>query len=546
MTTYRYSRWDGTQQPFELDEEDILETLSDDIMEHGDVRRALRGLFQRGMDDERGERVGGLRDMLGRLRQQRRQQLERYNLDSLMDDLKERLDDIVETERGGIDRRVEEARADLDRAGDQGEHLRAPMRLLEERAERSREKLEALPESLGGAIRELSDYDFMDPEARRKFQELLDELKQQMVQNMLQGIRQQLQEMSPGDLEGLKEMIQALNQMLQDRAMGEDADFEGFMEQYGHYFDPNRPTSLDELIEQLQRQMAAAQSLLRSMSPEMRQELESLMESAIDPEMSDAMAELAYQMNGMFPFEDMASEYPFMGDESITLDQAMELMGDLQEMDELESKLRQAMVDGSIEDVDLDQVEQHLGEEARRQLEALQRVLQRLEEAGYLRRQGDRLELTPRGIRKLAQLALKEVFSQINKDRLGRHQTYHVGDGGERTGETKPYEFGDPLDLDLHRTLFNSVLREGPTVPVRISPMDMEVHRTEHLSQVATVLLLDQSRSMGMYGSFAPAKKVALALRLADPHASSRVDRLYIVGFSDYAIEIKRRRAGAG
>ena len=538
MTTYRYSRWDGTQQLFDLDEDEIIDMLSDDIMEHGDVDRALRGLFQRGMRGEQGERVGGLRDLLERLRQQRRQQLERYNLDSLMDDVKERLRDIVETERAGIDRRLEEARAELDRAGGEGEHLEGPMRLLEERAERSMEALQALPDSPGGAIRELTEYEFMDPEARRKFQELLDELKQQMTENMVQGVRQQLQGMSPEELRGLKEMVQALNQMLQDRAMGEDADFEGFMEQYGHYFDPDRPASLDELIEQLQRQMAAAQSLLKSMTPEMRRELEELMASAIDPEMMDAMAELAYQMHGMFPLEDMASEYPFMGDESVTLDQAMELMGDLQEMDQLESKLREVMLSGDIEDVDLDQVERSLGEDARRQMEALQRVLRQLQEAGHLRRRGDRLELTPRGIRRLGQQALKEVFSQISKDRLGGHQTFRSGDGGERTGETKRYEFGDSLDLDLHRTLFNSVLREGPGVPLRVSPEDMEVHRSEHLTQAATVLLLDQSRSMGMYGSFAPAKRVALALYWLI-HSQYPRDRFDVIGFSDYAMEIK-------
>ena len=135
--------------------------------------------------------------------------------------------------------------------------------------------------------------------------------------------------------------------------------------------------------------MAAAQSLLKSMTPEMRRELEELMASAIDPEMMDAMAELAYQMHGMFPLEDMASEYPFMGDESVTLDQAMELMGDLQEMDQLESKLREVMLSGDIEEVDLDQVERSLGEDARRQMEALQRVLRQLQEAGHLRRRGD-------------------------------------------------------------------------------------------------------------------------------------------------------------
>ena len=538
MTTYRYSRWDGSQQVFDLDEEDIMDSLSDDILIHGDVNRALRNLLQRGMGDDQGQRITGLRDLMERLRQQRQQQLERYNLESLMDGLKERLQDVIETERRGIDRRLEEARRQLEDAGDQSEHLQGPMRLLEQRAQRSKEALDNLPESVGGAVRELSDYDFMDPEARQKFQELLDMLKQQMLQNLFQGIQQQLESMSPEDMEGLKNMIQALNQMLHDRAMGEDPDFEGFMEQYGHYFDPNRSASLDELIERLQRQMAAAQSLMNSMTPEMRRELESLMESALDSEMMDEMAELASQMYEMFPIDDIASEYPFMGDESLTLDQAMELMGQLQEMDELEKQIQEVMRSGNIEDLDPDQVEQHLGEEARRQLEQLQRIIQQLEEAGYLKRKGDRLELTPRGIRKLAQQALKEVFSQLKKDHAGRHEAYFRGDGGEPTGETKQYEFGDPFDINLHRTLFNAVLREGPSVPVRLSPQDLEINYTEHLSQVATVLLLDQSRSMGMFGSFSAAKKVALALYWLIQSQYPR-DHFAVIGFSDYAMEIK-------
>ena len=182
MATYRYSRWDETQQVFELDEDSIMDSLTDDILAHGDVERALRSLFQRGTRDDRGQRIEGLRDLKERLRQQRERQLERYNLDSLMDDLEERLRDVVDTERTGIDRRLQEARQELEQAGDQAEHLGGPMRLLEERAQRSLEKLDDLPESAGGAIRELSDYDFMDPEAREKFQELLDMLRQRMME----------------------------------------------------------------------------------------------------------------------------------------------------------------------------------------------------------------------------------------------------------------------------------------------------------------------------------------------------------------------------
>ena len=538
MTTYRYSRWDGSQQIFGIDEDDIMDSLADDILSNGDLNRALRNLMQRGLQDQDGRQMPGLRDLQERLRKQRQQQLDRYNMDSVMDELKEKLKEVIDTERRGIDERLKEARRQLEEAGDSGEHLQGPMQMLEDRAERNKEKLDSLPDSMGGQIQELQDYDFMDPEARQKFQELLDMLKQQMMQNFFQGMKDQLQNMNPEDMEGLKNMIQALNQMLRDRAMGEDPDFEGFMEQYGDYFDPNRPASLDELLEQLQQQMAAMQSLMDSMSPKMRDELEGLLQSGMDPEFMNELSELAGMMYDMFPFEDMANEYPFMGDESVTLDQAMELMGKLRDMDQLEQQIQQVMRNGNVEDLDPEKVEEHLGEEARRQLEQLQKVIQQLEEAGYLKRKGDRLELTPRGIRKLAQKALKEVFSELKKDRMGRHEIYNRGDGGERTGETKPYEFGDPFDLDLHRTLFNSVLREGPKTPLSLRPDDFEIHRTEHITQTATVLLLDQSRSMGMFGSFSAAKKVALALYWLI-HSEYPRDHFSIIGFSDYGMEIK-------
>ena len=538
MVSYRYSRWDGSQHPFDLDEDDILEALSEDIMNHGDLDRAMRNLMRQGMDGDQGQRITGLRDLRERLKRIQQQQMERYNLESAMDDIAERLEDVIATERAGIDSRLQDAREQFENAGDMSDVLGDAMDLLEKRATQSQEKLDLLPESAAGRMRELSEYDFMDQEAREKFQELLDMLRQQMMQNFFQGMKDSIQNMSPEDMQRTQEMIQALNQMLRDRAMGEDPDFEGFMEQYGQFFDPDRPASLDELIEQLQQQMAAMQSLMDSMSPQMRQELEDMLQSSMDSSMMQDIAELASIMYDIFPFEDMAGEYPFMGDESMTLDQAMRLMEQLQDMDRLSDQLESVMRRGGVEDVDADKVEEYIGEDARRELEQLQQMIQQLEEAGYLRRQGDRLELTARGMRKLAQSALREVFSELKKERMGRHEVFTRGDGGEYTGETRQYQFGDPFDLDLNRSLFNSALRNGPGVPLRLSTEDMEIRHTEHLTQTATVLLLDQSKSMGMFGYWGPAKKVAMALYWLI-HSQFPRDYFYLVGFSDYAMEFK-------
>ena len=538
MIGYRYSRWDGTQHPFDFDEDDILDALSDDIMEHGDVNRAMRNLMRSGMSGEQGQRITGLRELRERLKRLQEQKLQQYNLESVMDDLAERLQDVIDTERSGIERRLSDAREQLDEAGDLADTLKPAMDVLEQQARQNTERLDALPESAAGQMRELSDYDFMDPEARQKFEELMDTLRQQMMQNFFQGMKDAIENMSPEDMQRMQEMIQALNQMLNDRAMGEDPDFEGFMEQYGDMFDPNRPASLDELIETLQQQMASMQSLMDSMSPGQRDELMDMLQASMDPSMMGDLSELASLMYELFPFDDMANEYPFMGDESVTLEQAMRLMEQLRDMDKLDDQMQSVMRRGDVEDVDLDAVEEHLGEDARREMEQLQQMIRQLEEAGYLRRKGDRLEITARGMRKLAQSALREVFSEMNKDRLGRHEMFTRGDGGEFTGETRQYQFGDPFDIDLHRTLFNSVARGGANVPIKLSVEDMETRHTEHLTQTATVLLLDQSKSMGMFGYWGPAKKVALALYWLI-HSQYPRDYFYLVGFSDYAMEFK-------
>ena len=508
MNSFRYSQWDGTQQIFEPTEDQLMEEMADDLMNHGDVMRSLRNLFQRGMQGEFGQRMQGMRDMLERLRNRRQERLEQYNLDSVMDELKERLDKVVDTERKGIDRRLDEARQQMaESTPEEAADREQLMKMLEDRAARNRETLDNLPPNLGGAVKELTEYDFMDPDAQGQFQELLDMLKQRMMENTFQNMRQQLQNMTPQDMAALREMLRDLNQMLQERMQGQQPDFQSFMDKHGEMFGDNPPQDLDELMERLQQQMAQAQSLMDSMSPEMSQELQEMMQQAMDPETLNEMMQLSAMMNQLYPPDDLANRYPFMGEDPLTYDEAMELMGQLQNMDELERQIQQAMQRGNIQDLDPDTVGDLVDEESRRSLEQLQRIAKMLEEAGYVTRKGDRLELTPKGIRRIGQKAMKDVFSEMKRDRLGNHELYLRGAGGDHTGETKTYEFGDNFDIHLERTVRNALLRDGSGVPIKLTPADFEVHRTEHVTQASTVLLLDQSRSMGLYGSFQSAKE---------------------------------------
>ena len=536
--SYRYSQWDGTQEVFDIDANELMDRLSEELLKQGDVMEALRELLRNGMQNREGQQMPGLRELMEQLKNRRRQQLQQHNMDSVVDDLKERLESILQAEREGIDRRLAQAQEQLAQAAEPDRAQQESLyNLLEQRADRNREKLDNLPDSLGGQIQELMEYDFIDPDAQRMFQELLDLLKSQMAQNMSQQMQQQLQGMSPEQQAAMQEMMRQLNEMMRDKLAGRQPDFDGFMQQFGGMFGPNPPQSFDELMELLQQQLAQMQSLLDSMSPEMRRELEDALNAALDPGMQRQMAEFASLMEQLMPMDDLRRQYPFLGGDSLTMEQAMEMMRQFQDLDQLEQALQQALRTGNLDDVDPEQLAELLGDEARRAWEELDRLRQLLKEAGYVTGD-DNLELTARGIRRIGQKALREVFIHLKKDRAGNHELDTRGAGGDLLGETKPYEFGDPFQLDLQATVKNAIVRGGPQVPVKITPQDFEIYRNEHMTRAATIVLLDQSRSMGLFNNFQAAKKVTLAL-FALIRTQYPRDTLHVVGFSDYAREIK-------
>jgi|DewCreStandDraft_1066081.scaffolds.fasta_scaffold00588_18 uncharacterized protein with von Willebrand factor type A (vWA) domain len=535
---YLYSRWDGTQQIPALDAESLMEALADDLLSDGDVWQALQRLLQWGYQGPDGRRLPGLQDLLERLRQAKQERLSRYNLNSIVDQIREKLDQIVATERRGLRQRLEEARQAAAAARERGEEPPNPalLDMLEKMVARKEQFLDNLPHDLGGAIRALSDYEFMDPTARQLFQELLQMLQQQVAQSYFQGLQQALQGLTPDDLRRLREMVQDLNQLLRERLQGGQPDFDRFMDKWGQLFPGVQ--SLDELLEQLQQRMQQMRALLDSLSPEMRRQLQSLIDNILqDDRLRWDLAALAATLEQLMPSRSGRQRFPFSGDEPLTLTEALDLMGQLQELEQLERQIRRARDGQALDQVDAAEVERLLGPEARQALEQLQQVTRILEEAGYIVKRGATYELTPRAIRKIGQKALTDIFAQLKRDRFGKHVSPFRGGGGDRTDEVKPYEFGDPFLLDLRETLMNAVVREGKGVPVHLQPDDFAVYRTEYLTQCATVLMLDMSRSMLLRGCFLAAKKVAMALNSLI-RGQFPQDTLYILGFSDYAREI--------
>src|SRR5262245_13935880 len=531
-TRARYSRWDGTQIGFDLDADALLEEMTDDLLYHGDLNAALRRMMQQGFQDRQGRDVQGMREMLERLREQRREQLDRYDLGGVYEDIANRLDEIVDEERAGIDRRVDEAQQSGDKRREE---------LLEELAGQRREQLEQLPPDLAGRVSDLQEYDWMDDGARQHFEELMEELKKQLLDSMFKQLNEGMSQMSPEQLARMKDMLAELNHMLEQRERGEEPDFEGFMDRYGDFF-PGNPQSLDELLEQMARSMAQMQQLMNSMSPEQRAQLQELANSLLDDmDLRWQVDQLGQNLRNAFPQMGWGQGMRFRGDEPLPLEGMSGLLDQLGDIDALENLLRNATSPGPLAEVDLDKVRELLGDDAARSLQQLAKIAKELEEAGLIEQREGRMELTPKGIRRIGQRALGDLFKRLLQDRSGKHEIERSGAGHERADELKSYEFGDPFHLDVGATLKNAITRQGAGTPVRIKPEDFEIERTEQITRSATVLMLDVSLSMEMRGRFLAAKKVAMALHALISSQFPR-DFLGMVSFGRVAREVKPER----
>ncbi|CAN5152073.1 VWA domain-containing protein [soil metagenome] len=516
----RYSRWDGTQRLDALEAEELLGAMSDELLAGGDLEDAMARLSRWGLPG----RMEGMQELLERLRAAKRRRAERHGMSGIFKELEDKLEDVKRLEREGLERR-REAEAPSP------ELKRAMERLAQERLAR----LDALPNDVGRAIRALKDYEFVEPRAAEKYQELLRQLQEQVLGSYFKNMRDSLKELTPEQTERTRQMLRDLNRALRERMDGAEPDFEAFQRQYPEL--AGGAKDWDDLLRQLAMGMAAMRSLWQSMTPDMREQLEQLLGAAFqDPALQQAMNELADTLGQLMPMEEY--EHELTGDEPRSLAEALALMDEMNQLSELEDVVGAARDQGDLDDLDPEQVGRLAGPAARQSLEELQKMTELLVEAGLIRKDGERYELTPRGIRKIGQRSLEEIFSTLKRDAFGSHRARARGRGGDPTDEVKTYEFGDPFLLDLPGTVRSAVMRDGPRRPVRLEPSDFTVYRTELTTQSATAILVDVSRSMLFRGCFLAAKKVTLALD-ALIRSTFPKDDLYIVGFSRIAMELK-------
>ena len=523
-TRFRYGSWDGSQQaPLSADE--VLGAIAEDLMEYGDLKWAMRNLLSRGMTMPDGGYIQGLRDMLKQLREQKRERLQQFDLSSVMQDIEQKLAEILSMEQNTIDEWLDQDSETF--AND----------VLRKIAERSQETLDELPDDSAGRMKALEKYEFLNPDAQRKYLDLLNELRKAMTQTLFKNVENMVKNLSDGDITRLKDMVQAMNEMFVKKIAGEDPGFEDFMDKFGDMFGDTPPKTLDELLEQMRRQIAASQSLMNSLTPDQQQQLQSLMSDRLgDPQLESALRKLAQEMDFLDP---QGSRYRFDGKEQVDLEAAMELMDEMHQIDDLIAQVQAAERGGDPDHIDSDLVQSLLGDEAVESIDDLKKLLDTLEEAGYVRPTGDdKWELTPRGSRMIGQRALGEIYARLRRQSLGNHAIPEEGRFGERLEQTKAHEFGDPFHLHMPRTIRNAIDRDGPRTPVRLRHQDFEIYRSEQVTSTATAMLVDLSWSMALRGSFQSAKKVALALHNLITSQYPR-DSFYIIGFAAYARELK-------
>ena len=525
---FTYSRWDGTQRGFEVDADSLLDEMTDDLLYHGDVNSALRKMMQDGLRDANGERIAGMRELMQKLREQRQEIQERGDLGGVYSEIADALNDIVDEERHAIENYTEQA-------ANSGDERRAET--AKQSAMDRNFRLDMLPDDLAGKVSELQHYDFQSKDAQQRFEQLMEKLREQLMQQHLDQVSSAMQNMSAEDMARMKDMMAALNEMLERRKNGEDPQFEEFMKKFGDFF-PENPQSLDELLEAMAQRMAQAQAMLNSMTPEQRAQLQQLSEQLLeDMDLRWQMDQLSQNLQSMFPQAGWQKSYDFSGQEPMGFQQAMQSMQDLADLDQLENLMKNASNPSVLAEADMDRVRDLLGDDAAKSLEKLSQLSKMMQDAGLIDQKEGRLQLTPRAIRKLGANALSDLFGKLNKDMLGQHKLDATGVGHERANDTKPYEFGDPFRLDLHGTLRNALRRGGPGLPVKLLPDDFEIERTEHSTKSSTVLMLDLSMSMPMRDNFLPAKKVAMALHHLISSQFPR-DYLGVVGFGETAREL--------
>ncbi len=379
----------------------------------------------------------------------------------------------------------------------------------------------------------------LDPE--RIFEEFAEALSgTDDVREALDWLMRQGLELADGRVMGLEDLLQQVRQELEARQESVNVD---------HALD-GMQARLDDIVRREKETLNGLEQPGEA-GAEMREK------KAFLGDLPQGLSEAIEQIDQRYSFEDADAARDFedllgelddirriedfqkrwgerlQGERSLDFDETRELAEQLEAL----MSMQRALLRGDLDDIDAAELAALLGAQAARDFAALTQALSMLVDAGFLMQREGRLELSAKGIRRIGQLALRDIYQSLLRERPGGHETRRVGAAEILPEGVRPHEPGEALDLALVPTLMNAV-RRAPGKTLSMAPRDFEVHESRQQSTASTVLLLDMSWSMSWEGRFAAAKKVALALESLIRTRYPR-DFFGIVGFYTRAVELR-------
>jgi uncharacterized protein with von Willebrand factor type A (vWA) domain len=243
------------------------------------------------------------------------------------------------------------------------------------------------------------------------------------------------------------------------------------------------------------------------------------------------------RQNDILDLYEFYSQYAhkFTGDEDLNFEQALELMRQMKALE----KLQQQIMSGQFQSIDARDLQRMLGDRAEKSFHILLQLPDMVTEEGVVEFNQKGYGMTPKGMRALGELAFGKLYQHIKRDRQGKYSGNAPQTGEIEPDSSRPFQYGDRFDLDISKTIRESLTRRGHLDDkINLEPEDFHVREREQLITSTTVVLLDLSWSMSWYGRFESAKKVALAL---DHYVRTRFpkDKLHVVGFSTEARELR-------
>jgi uncharacterized protein with von Willebrand factor type A (vWA) domain len=260
----------------------------------------------------------------------------------------------------------------------------------------------------------------------------------------------------------------------------------------------------------------------RAVKEEQLRDLEMLWYSAGDERSKFArqLVQLVEKLGQKYQIDELAAKYDFTGRTPLSVEEALAVKEELEQIDKLLAQLKEAMKNAQIGIIDLELLEQFTEPGDMEKLAEIQRMVENyvreMAERQGLERDGERrgaFKLTPKAYRLFQGRLLERIFSNLQESKSGRHQIVVQGEGAVELQQTKSYEFGDSISqMDIPQSFINAMLRDGGGVPVRLKQEDIVIHKTRNTPKCATAVIMDMSGSMRYDGQYVHVKRMGLAL----------------------------------